>query len=168
MICPRCALINTPDAERCDCGYNFLSGSAPENAALRPVSLIRVLSELIAAGVAGLLVIALPVAFDPALPQHQAAFMPFIGNAVEELKPVSLILLFVLGGFLGWFGRAPVVLTGPATVAAFPAWSVVDMAMGGGHTLLPFEWFLYGAYSVIGLAGATLTRFFRRERRTLE
>jgi hypothetical protein len=41
-------------------------------------------------------------------------------------------------------------------MAAFPSWSVLDMALGGDHNLFPIEWFIYGAFSLCSLAGAVV------------
>ena len=55
-----------------------------------------------------------------------------------------------------------------AAVAVFPLWSVVDLAMNGGHNLLPFEWMFYGFYAglvFLGiLAGRSGQRVFIRSR----
>ena len=75
MKCPRCQLINPPDAMRCDCGYDFLSqagGSSPASRSRlttwgKRLSLIgivgsigaRVLSQLLAGFVADLVAAAL-------------------------------------------------------------------------------------------------------------
>ena len=79
---------------------------------------------------------------------------------LENVLLVSAIL-FGIGVTFGLLGRAPVMLTGPATMAALLAWSVVDMALGGEHNLFPIEWFFYGILSLCGLAGAVLGRRLR-------
>jgi len=80
------------------------------------------------------------------------------------MKPYSLALLFGIGAIFGLSGRAPVWLTGPATMAAFPAWSVLDMALGNDHNLFPIEWFIYGLFSLCGLAGGVVGRRARLRR----
>jgi hypothetical protein len=101
---------------------------------------------------------------DPASRHYSAAFLPFVRDAVEGMRPYSLALLFGIGVIFGLLGRAPVWLTGPATMVAFPAWSIVDMALGGDHNLFPIEWFIYGVFSLFGLAGGVVGRRVRSRR----
>ena len=104
-----------------------------------------------------------PVALDPGAHHHQAAFLPLMRDAVEGMRVYSLALLAGIGILLGVFGKGPVWLTGPATMAAFPLWSAIDMAMGEDHNLFPIEWFLYGVFSLCGLAGALGGRVARQQ-----
>jgi len=124
----------------------------------------RVALEIFLAAAAGFCAYVLPVALDPAARHYEAAFLPFVRDAVEGMKPYSLALLFGIGVIFGLLGRAPVWLTGPATMAAFPTWSVLDMAFGGDHNLFPIEWFLYGVFSLCGLAGGVVGRRVRPRR----
>jgi hypothetical protein len=121
----------------------------------------RVAVEMALAAAAGFCAYVLPVALDPDARHYEAAFLPFVRDAVEGVKPYSLAILFAIGVTFGLLGRAPVKLTGPATMAAFPVWSVVDMALGGDHNLIPIEWFFYGIISLCGLAGAVVGRRLR-------
>lgn len=122
----------------------------------RKIVSARSILEMAVAIVLGWCVVVLPVLLDPATRHYPAAFMPFMRDAVEGLKVYSLALLFVLGLGLGTFARTPPWVLGFASVATFPAWSAVDMAMGGDHNLFPIEWMFYGFYGVIASAGATL------------
>jgi hypothetical protein len=116
----------------------------------------RVAVETLLAAAAGFCAYVLPVALDPTSRHYEAAFLPFVRDAVEGMKPYSLALLFGIGVVFGLLGRAPVWLTGPATMVAFPAWSVLDIVLGGDHNLFPFEWFIYGLFSLCGLAGGVV------------
>ena len=124
----------------------------------------RVAAEVLLAALAGFCAYVLPVALDPATRHYGAAFLPFVRDTVEGMKPYSLALLFGIGVIFGLLGRAPVWLTGPATMAAFPVWSVLDMALGNDHNLFPIEWFIYGLFSLCGLAGGFVGRRARPRR----
>ncbi len=118
----------------------------------------RVALEIGLAAAAGFCAYVLPVALDPAARHYEAEFLPFVRDAVEGVKPYSFAILFGIGVMLGLFGRASIWLTGPATMAAMPVWSVVDMVLGGDHNLFPIEWFIYGVFSLCGLLGGVVGR----------
>jgi len=124
----------------------------------------RVAVEILLVAAAGFCAYVLPVALDPGTRHYDAAVLPFVRDAVEGMKAYSLVLLFGVGVLIGVLGRAPVWLTGPATMAALPVWSALDMALGGSHNLFPIEWFLYGLFSLCGLAGAVAGRRLRAKR----
>lgn len=123
----------------------------------------RTLLEVFLAASFGLTVIVIPVALDPNAKQYTAAFIPIIRNGIEGMKIYSLLLLIGVGAIFGYFGKAPVWLVGPATLAFFPIWSLIDMLMGGEHNLFPFEWLLYGLESVFGVIGAGTGRFIKKK-----
>lgn len=130
-------------------------------------STTRIAAEVVLSATAGFLACALPVVLDPDAVHHPAAFLPVVGDVAEGMKPYSLVLLFGIGFILGWIGSGAVWLTGPATAAVFPAWSVLDMALGGDHNLFPIEWLIYGMYSLCGSVGGVLgrgCRFLARRR----
>lgn len=125
----------------------------------------RGILEVATAVVAGWCVIALPVILDPEARHYEAAFMPFMRDVVEGMKPYSLALLFGVGAGLGARGTAPSWVLGFASVATLPAWSVIDLTMGGtGHNLLPIEWFVYGLYGLVATSGALTGRALRRRK----
>lgn len=132
------------------------------------VKATRVATEVLLATTAGFCAYVLPVVLDPSTRHYDAAFLPFVRDAVEGMKPYSLGLLFGIGAIFGWAGRAPVWFTGPATMAAFPIWSVLDMALGGDHNLFPIEWLIYGVISLLGLAGGLVGRRARARREGME
>jgi hypothetical protein len=110
----------------------------------------------------GACAIVVPVVLDPSTRHYQSAVLPVMRDAVEGMHPHSLALLFGIGILLGTFGKGPVWLIGPSTMAAFLSWSIIDMAMGQDHNMFPIEWFLYGVFSLCGLAGAFGGRLLRR------
>ena len=118
----------------------------------------RVAVEIGLAAATGFCAYVLPVALDPDARHFDAAFLPFVRDAVDGVKLYSLAMLFGIGVVFGLFGRASVWLTGPATMAALPVWSFVDMVLGGEHNLFPVEWFIYGVFSLCGLAGGVVGR----------
>jgi hypothetical protein len=122
----------------------------------------RIAAEMLLAASVGFCAYVLPVALDPAVRHYDAAFLPFVRDAVEGAKPYSLVLLFGIGILFGLLGRAPFWLTGAATMAALPLWSILDMALGGDHNLFPIEWFIYGLLSLCGVAGGVVGIFVRR------
>jgi hypothetical protein len=128
--------------------------------------LVRVPVELLLAAMAGTLALAFPVLTGQADTGHSAAFFPFMADVVEGVELSSITLLFGVGVAAGLFGRASGVILGMATAALLPMWSAADMVLGGtGHNLFPFEWFIYGIYGLIGIAGALVGRGIQRKRR---
>jgi hypothetical protein len=91
-----------------------------------------------------------------------AAILPVAGDAVKGMKLYSLVLRFGIGVSFGFVGRAPVWLTGPATMVAVPIWSVFDMAAGGEPNLFLIERLIFGVFSLCGLAGAVVGRLVRQ------
>lgn len=47
---------------------------------------------------------------------------------------------------------------GLAAMAGFPIWAAVDLALNGGHNLLPFEFAIYVVYAGIGVLVAAGAR----------
>ena len=125
-------------------------------------ALMRSLTEYTVAFTAGAAVLMLPVMMDPAHERYSAAVFPMVRDAVEGVKPLSLLLLLVLGGLLGVSCTSRTVPLAAATVAIFPVWSILDVAFGGGsHHLLPVEWLIYAFYAVIVGTGLKSVRWLR-------
>jgi hypothetical protein len=118
----------------------------------------RTVCELVLGATLGWCVITLPVMMDAARERHDAAFLPLMADVAEDMRPISLIGLFLLGVPLGWLGKAPEWASGFVCVASLPLWSTVDMALGGDHNLLPFEWLIYGFYGVLAYLGVVFGR----------
>jgi len=74
-------------------------------------------------------------------------------------EPVAMILfgcvLALVSGASRW--GHPFYL-GLAAMAGFPIWSAVDLALNGGHNLLPFEFAIYLIYAGIGVVVAAVAR----------
>jgi hypothetical protein len=119
----------------------------------------RVAVEVGLAAVAGWCVMAVPYLGDTSARQGEAAFLPFMAGVVERMGSVSILLLLFLGVAFGVVGRVSPWVLGFAAVATLPAWSAVDMVMGGGqHNLWPFEWLAYVFYGVVTSLGAFVGR----------
>ena len=58
--CPNCELVSPDEAERCDCGYNFMAGSAQPS---RAKTLRKALQQVVKAvgGIAGIVWLMTPV-----------------------------------------------------------------------------------------------------------
>lgn len=93
---------------------------------------------------------------------YDAAFLPVMADVVEGIQPLSLKLLLVTGACLGAFAKAPTWVLGPASVASLPAWSVIDMFMGGDHNLFPIEWAICAFFALISTVGSILGRAIRK------
>ena len=111
----------------------------------------------------GAAILLAPVALDATHKRYEAAVFPIIRDAVEGVRPVSLLLLLLFGAVMGAVFRRPAIVLAVAAVAIFPLWSIADLAMGGkSHNLLPLEWIFYAGYAVITLAGIAAGRSMRR------
>lgn len=120
----------------------------------------RIALECLAAFALGAAVLVIPAAFETTL--YPAKFLPLIATAVERVSFVTLTVLFVLGAALGIAFRAPAVLLAVCAVLIFPLWSIADIAHGGDHNLLPFEWLVYAFDIVLVLGGILLARFTKQ------
>lgn len=123
----------------------------------------RSLLEVFLSAAMGLAVIVVPVALDSHARQYDAAFLPLIRNGVEGMKVYSLLFLVLVGCLIGYFGKGSVWFVGPAVLAFFPIWSIIDMVMGGDHNLFPIEWLFYALESIPGLVGAVIGRAIKRK-----
>jgi hypothetical protein len=72
------------------------------------------------------------------------------------------MVLAALGAGLGIAFRAPAFILAVSTVLVFPLWSIVDIAHGGDHNLLPFEWLIYCFYVLLVLGSILIARFTKR------
>ncbi|MFN0205646.1 MAG: hypothetical protein ACKVS6_04955 [Planctomycetota bacterium] len=122
----------------------------------------RTLIEMFLAACLGMAVVIIPVALDPNSKKYDAAFLPWIRNGVEGAKPISYLLLVIVGAIFGYFGRGHFGFVGMATMALFPIWSCLDMFMGNDHNLFPIEWIFYGIQSLLGMLGAGIGRFIAK------
>ena len=52
-------------------------------------------------------------------------------------------------------------LLGLASMAGFPVGALIDLAMHGGHNLLPFEFALYAVYGLLGVVVAAIANWCR-------
>jgi hypothetical protein len=125
----------------------------------KTVTIRRLAIETGLAVILGWCVLALPVLLDPGRQHHTAAFLPFMGDVVEGGKPISLLLLLGLAGVLGWYGRSPILLLGPATVLTLPLWCTLDIRAGAtGHSLLGLELIGYSFLGLISTVGVAIGR----------
>lgn len=71
-------------------------------------------------------------------------------------EPVPMLILGALLAFAaGALDRRRPVRLGIAAMGAFPVVAIVDLMRHGGHSLLPFEFGIYGLYAAVG-AGCAL------------
>ena len=117
----------------------------------------RVILELLIVATLGFAALAAPVFLDPG---HRD-YGDLIRTVVEGFRSYSLALLAGVGFLAGRFGSTPWFISGLATVAAFPAWSVFDALTRGGHSLFPIEMAFYAFYALFGIVGA---KFGSKER----
>jgi hypothetical protein len=120
----------------------------------------RATLECVAAFALGATVLVVPAVFEPVL--YPAKFLPLIATAVERVSFVTLMVLAALGAGIGIAFRAPAFLLAICTVLVFPLWSIADIAHGGDHNLLPFEWLVYAFDVVLVLGSILIARTIKR------
>lgn len=86
------------------------------------------------------------------LQEHQ------LGDDPAAMIAVGLLLALVSGAST----RGHPFRLGLAAMAGFPVWAVVDLALNGGHGLLPLELVFYAVYGVFGGIAATMAGWLRR------
>jgi len=73
--------------------------------------------------------------------------------------PLAMILCgCLLAGLAGALRLARSVPLGLASMVGFPAWALLDLAMNGGHNLLPLELAIYAVYGGLGVAVAAIAK----------
>ena len=80
------------------------------------------------------------------------------GRLVAEDPRVMLLIGAAVAAVVGCSRAGHPVLLGAAAMVGFPVTSLVDFALHGGHTLLPFELIFYFAYALFGAAVAGVVR----------
>jgi len=91
MDCPKCKLINPPSAERCDCGYDFKTGTMQES------YLTERDKRLSKPRIAGAILVTLVLV--------RAAFNLMKAAAEEHDVAVLVLTLVLLAGVLGFWIR---------------------------------------------------------------
>jgi len=96
--------------------------------------------------------------------------MAFVADSASK-RPLGdepfgmLVLACLLAAFMAATSAASPMLVGAAAMAGFPIWSLVDLALHGGHNLLPFEFAIYGVYMLIGVAVAMVSAWLWRAKK---
>jgi hypothetical protein len=86
-----------------------------------------------------------------------------VRNMIDGMKPISFLLL----GLLGLFARMHLPLrswqVAAASVTAFPIWALVDAALHPDtHNLLGLEIILYGFFGIPPLVGAVIGKWIEK------
>ena len=136
----------------------------------------RTICEYLVAFVGGTAVLVLPVLLDqdPLRVPYSDALIPWIRESLEGQKVYSLPLLIAFGIALGVWTRASAILLAISTIALFPLYSILDIAVKGvaahiDHGKIPLhyavmlEWLFYGISVLFPLLGIVLARFMRRK-----
>ena len=137
----------------------------------RRLSVGKFFAEIAITGVAGMVAVVFPVLFvsHPHLPadaeyQH-IAFFPLLIEASAlpvSLQCLSYVLLAAVCLVLGFGGRGPIWLVGPAIMLIYPIWSFIDLLAGGDtHQLWPFEMIAYGVMSLVYIVPTGIGRLAR-------
>lgn len=76
--------------------------------------------------------------------------------------PVTMIVCgCLLAALTGALRLAHPALLGLASMVGFPVWALIDLALHGGHNLLPVEFALYAVYGGLGVAVAATAKRLR-------
>ena len=129
-----------------------------------PCSITRLLIETFVAVIFGIAAFSLPVLFMSPRPPNleQAVFLPMLSEALEKPHLSSILLILAASFAVGFFGRAPFFLTGPAIMFGFPIWAVIDgLAGGGGHNMIPFEIIMYAIIAPVFIIPSAFGRLLK-------
>ena len=126
--------------------------------------------------VGGTAILVLPVLLDhdPWRVPYSDALIPWIRESLEGQKVYSLPLLIVFGIALGIWARASAILLALSTIALFPLYSILDIAVKGlaahvdhgilaPHHAVMLAWLFFGISALFPLLGIVLARFTRRK-----
>lgn len=85
------------------------------------------------------------------------------GNPVDGLQPISLFLLFLVGGLAGALFPSRWWLVGPSTVLPLTLVATVEILLGvGSHNLWPLEFVVFAVLVLPGFVGALCGMWLRR------
>lgn len=105
----------------------------------------------------------LPVVLSPPAGSYDAPLFPLLRTAIETIGLEQLGLLLLAGVLLGFVTQKRMWLLGLAAIAPLPVAAVLEMLVDpSSHNLFPFEFLLYGLYSLIVVAGLVAARMIRR------
>lgn len=105
--------------------------------------------------VLGVISIVLPVLFLPDLMEYDSSLFPMIRTGIEGISLWSFGFLFLSGFGMKFFSKLSGWKIGLLTMALFPVLALFEMIVVDptSHNLLPFEFILYGFYTIPGIIG---------------
>lgn len=115
------------------------------------------------AGVASFLVGGL---FAPHFDYSDPALSPTLRDGIEGFNLVSVACLAGVGWLGGRYSIVPALALGPLTLLLLPVLSLIEMRMyPTTHNLWPFEWMIYGVYTLLPMVGAGVGRWMQLNER---
>jgi hypothetical protein len=123
----------------------------------------RAAAELAASAIAGFAAFLAPLVIVPPPTLMPSPLFPLVRTAVEDPRISSFAGLAVVGVLGGVFGRSSWILLGLIAMGVFPLCSLAEIAKdSSSHNLLPFEFVMYGIFSLPAVIGAGVGRLIRR------
>jgi len=139
--CPHCKLINPPDAVRCDCGYDFLSGLGgpePRSFLLRPLVIRKV----------GIALFAISFVVPYPIFGFQAFYLgPLMAFHSLQTQPNPAERMFFVGLLISWCANFTIFFRLPVWAALFAIvlpWSVYVCAFSIASRFIPFYPWAFG------------------------
>lgn len=117
---------------------------------------LNVLLTYLLISVLGVISIVLPILFLTGLREYESSLFPMIRAGVEGISLWSFGFLFLSGFSMKFFSKLSAWKIGLLTMALFPVLALVEITFvdSTSHNLLPFEFILYGLYTIPGIIGA--------------
>jgi hypothetical protein len=105
----------------------------------------------------GILSIVLPVYLQPDINQYDSPVFPMIRTGIEEFSGWSFCLLFLSGFGAKLLTNLSEWKIGLLTMVLFPVLAICEMIVDpSSHNLLPFEFIIYGFFTIPAMIGAYL------------
>ncbi|MDC0357198.1 hypothetical protein OAO01_00150 [Oligoflexia bacterium] len=95
---------------------------------------------------------------------YTAPLFPLVRTAVESISVISVLLLFLIGAFLGVLDPDRPLLLGFATMTAFPVLAIIEKTVDiTSHTHFPLEFLYYVLVALAAVGGAYTGRELKKK-----
>ena len=116
----------------------------------------------IAISILGMLSIILPVFILADLKPYESPLFPLIRTGIEGISIYSLSFLFLSGFIVKLFSNVPSWKIGLMSMILFPLAAICEMiADTTSHNMFPFEFILYGFYTIPAIIGAYTSQLIK-------
>lgn len=124
---------------------------------------LKNISALLAVSILGIVSMVLPVyILGDSLKQYDSPLFPILRTGLEGFSLYSLLFLFLSGFIVKLFSAIPSWKIGLMSMAMFPLAAICEMISDtSSHNLFPFEFIIYGFYTIPAIIGAYISQIIK-------